>query len=363
MSDAKGNPLLEYQRPDVNPGRKEYTPFTKPLEGPRKSAEEMSVEELTLAAEFKLKELDAAGATALLDKALERDPGYSRAHLLLGIREFNAGRFSAALPRLEKVIERDPYCDTAYYYLVMTQFALGENAKAERNLFYIWADSAYFGAREYHLGRLALLGRDYPRAIDHLDRAVSVNAKDLLARFALALAYREAGDRKLALEQIRELETVDPTSRTAQAERYFLTGDAEAKAELVRLLGGQSQEAIGVSIFYRNLGRWNDAVRVLSLVEEINHDPFGTPPEFYYTLAYCQRRAGAPEQAAESMNGPRPQPAMWIASRTARSPKWYLPRQWKRRQTTRRRGSDLRACSITTGEPGTRSRSGRPRCG
>ena len=35
----------------------------------------MSAEELVLAAEFRLKELDAAGAAALLDKALERDAG------------------------------------------------------------------------------------------------------------------------------------------------------------------------------------------------------------------------------------------------------------------------------------------------
>ncbi len=301
VTDSKGNLLLDYHRPDSEPGRKEYTPFTKPLESPRKSPDEMSVEELTLAAEFKLKELDAAGAAALLEKALQKDPGFSRAHLLLGIRDFNAGHFSAALPHLQKTIERDPYCDTAYYYLAMDQFALGDRTGAERNLYYIWPDSAYFGAREYHLGRLALLDHTYPRAIEHLKRAISVNASDLLSRFALALAYRESADKTMALEQIRALEQIDPTSRTAEAERYLLTGDANAKAELTRLLGGQSQEAIGVSIFYRNLERWNDAVRVLRLVEETNHDPWGTPPEFYYTLAYCQRRSGAQDLAAEAM--------------------------------------------------------------
>jgi hypothetical protein len=87
VAEHGGHAVLDYRRPDSNPGRKEYTPFTKPLELPRRSPEQMSVEELVLAAEFRSKELDAAGARALLEKALERDPGYSRAHLLLGIQD------------------------------------------------------------------------------------------------------------------------------------------------------------------------------------------------------------------------------------------------------------------------------------
>lgn len=57
-------------------------------------------------------------------------------------------------------------------------------------------------------------------------------------------------------------------------------------------MGGQSQEAIDVSIFYRGLRKWNEAVEALRMVEENNHDPWGTPPEFYYTLAFCLERKG-----------------------------------------------------------------------
>ena len=305
VTDAAGHPLMDYHRPDGSPGRKEYTPFTKPLESPRKAPDDMSVEELTLAAEFKLKELDAAGAGALLEKALARDPGYSRAHLLLGIHDFNLGRFAPAAEHLEKAIQRDPYSDEAYYYLAMSQFALGRDKQAERNLYYIWPDSAYFGEREFHLGRLAFLHKDDAHAIGHFQRAIAANAYDLLSRFALAVAWRERGDKTAALNELAEIERIDPTSRPAQAERYFLTGDSAAKEELLRLMGGQSQEAIGVSTFYWNLQRWEEAARILRLVEENNHDPWGTPPEFYYTLAYCQRRAGHIEAADESLTKAR----------------------------------------------------------
>jgi cytochrome c-type biogenesis protein CcmH/NrfG len=43
----------------------------------------------------------------------------------------------------------------------------------------------------------------------------------------------------------------------------------------------------------------------MRLVERNNHDPFGTPPEFYYTLAYCLRRAGDTAGAAEVMKNAR----------------------------------------------------------
>jgi tetratricopeptide (TPR) repeat protein len=301
VSDRDEHHLLDYRRPETNPGRKEYTPFTRPLEQPRKSPDEMGAEELTLAAEFKLKELDISGASALLDRALKIDAGFSRAHLLLGIQRFTAGDYAAAEGHLVKTIERDPYCDEAYYYLAMTQFALGKSKEAERNLYYIWPNSAYFGEREYYLGRLSLIERDYTSAISHLERALSVNAQDLLARIALSVAYRERGDVAAALKQIEAIERIDPTSRPARAERMFLSNDGGAKSELARLMGGQSQEAIGVSIFYRDLRRWSEAVRILQLVQDRNADPWGTPPIYYYTLAYCQRRAGAASRAGESL--------------------------------------------------------------
>ncbi len=301
VSDASGRLLMDYHRTDSSPGRKEYTPFTRPLENPRPASAELSIEELVNAAEFRFKELDSAGARALLEKALGKDPGESRAHLLLGIDDFRAGRAAAAMEQLEKTIQRNPYSDEGYYYLAMSQFSLGRTAEAERNLYYIWPDSAYFPAREFHLGRLALSRKDYENAIGLFRRALASNAADLLARHALAVALRESGDRAAAEREITALESIDPTSRPARAERYLLSGGEAARSELVRLLGGQSQEAIGVSVFYRNLERWSDAVRILRLVDREDSPPWGTPPEFYYTLAYCERRAGNAQGAKDAL--------------------------------------------------------------
>jgi tetratricopeptide (TPR) repeat protein len=305
VTDPSGRAVLDYRRPDSDPGRKEYTPFTRPLELPRKSPEQMNVEELVLAAEFRSKELEAAGATALLEKALERDPGCSRAHLLLGIQAFTAGKHEDAVCSLEKAIARDPYMDEAYYYLAMAQFALGRDKEGGRNLYCIWPDRAYYGEREFHLGRLKLRAGDNAAAAERFRSAVDANAHDLLSRLALALLYRELGRATEAREQLAAVEKIDPNHRVVFAERYFASANKAAERALLRRLGGQSQEAISVSNFYRQFGRWKEAVRLLRLVETHNQDPRGAPPEFYYTLAYCQKRAGDAAGAETSLRKAR----------------------------------------------------------
>ena len=303
--DARGNELLAYHRPDEDPGRKEYTPFTKPLEQSRKSLEQMSAEELTLAGEFQLKELNEPGAEALFDAAFKRDPGYSRAHVLLGLTDFNDGRYEDAARHLTRAIERDPYADQASYYLAMSQLALGEGAQAERNLYFIWPDSAYYGEREYQLGRFSFMRKEYAAAMAHFRLAVGVNENDLLARLALASTYRYLGGKKVAEAELAAVETIDPTNRLVQTERWFLTGDKAARTELLRLTGEQTQEAMNTVSFYRDFGGYGECARILELFAAHNSDPWGTTPEFYYMLAYYQRRADQPDEADQSLKKAR----------------------------------------------------------
>lgn len=298
VADSAGRELLNYTRPDSNPGRKEYTPFTRPLETPAESPRQLSIEELVLRAESKLKELKDGPATELLAKALAIDPGYSRAHLLIGIRAFNSFDYPTAIRHLEKAIERDPYLDEAYYYLATARMKLGQDASAARNLYYIWPGSAYYPDREYNLGRIAYENHNLDEASAHFEQAVTVNGYHLSARAMLALIARQQNRREDALRHIADLERLDPTSTLAQSERWLLTGASDARAELLRLMGGQSQEAIETTTLYRRARRYGDAARILKLVEAANRDPFGTSSEFYYVLAFCLAHSGAGDEAA-----------------------------------------------------------------
>jgi tetratricopeptide (TPR) repeat protein len=298
VTDASGKTLLAYTRPDDNPGRKEYTPFTRPLENPQKTPEQMSAEELVLAADFKIKELNTQKATELINKALEKDPGYSRAHLLLGESDFVEYRYKDAVAHLQKAIDRDAYLDEAYYYLAVSQFAAGDEKGGERNLYYIPPFSGYYGPREYQLGRIAYMRGEIAQALEHLDKAVGANRNDLNARLLTAIIARDKGNEEAALKELAEIEKADPVNPWVAAERYLGKQDETGK-ELLNLTGAQTQDALDVSGPYRKLGRWKDAVAVLKLIEAKKHDIWGTTPEFYYVTAYCLDKAGNGTQAGE----------------------------------------------------------------
>jgi tetratricopeptide (TPR) repeat protein len=285
LTDGSGAVLLQYHRPDGAKSPSEYTAFTRELEKPTKLPEQMSPEELVLAAEFRLKELDDAGAMNLLDISLKRDPGYSEANTLKGIVLYKQGKLAAAETALQSAVDRNPYADRAWYHLAVTQIDRGNRSAAERNLYYIWPDSAYFGNREYQLGRLNLLRGDTESAIEHLRGAVAHNADDLSAHHMLAIAYRISKHNDLSEAECAALLRIDPTDRAAFAERYLRTHDASAKAELERRMGNQTQEALHVAEFYSAAERWGDAADLLRLEEAGNDDPFGTSAVYYYTLA------------------------------------------------------------------------------
>jgi tetratricopeptide (TPR) repeat protein len=306
VRDAAGTTLLAYRRPDENPGRKQYTPFTKPLEAGHPKLEEMGAEELTLAGEYRLKELDEPGATHFFAAALKKDEGFSRAHLLLGMDHFKAGRYEAAIQELTKAIQRDAYSDEAYYYLALSQFAANHEEDAERNLYYIWPGSAFYGTREYQLGRLSLARNDLSSAAMHFETAIEANDTDLLAHAGLTLVERKRNNRTEAARHLGRIEKLDPTSPFSAAERYLLSpSDPQSEQALLAYTGAQTQEALSLVTFYFDLKQWADAARLLQCVGHNNHDPFGTSSTFYYTLAYAQRRAGDLNGAAHSLETAR----------------------------------------------------------
>ncbi len=299
VTGPDGNVLMDYHRPDSNPGGN-VTPFAKDLQNAPIPPDKMTAEQLVLAAIFKQKEMNIAEATNLAKLALKRDPGYSDAHQLLGILEFNQDHFQQAAEEFQQAVDRNPYADASWYYLATSEMKLGDENQAEHNFYFIWPNSGYYGAREYQLGLINFLRHDDAAAAQHFTGAINSNGQDLKAHLLLALSERDLGNQEAALQELATVEKIDPADRVAQAEKYFLTGDVTAKEKLIGLMGAQSESAIEVSIFYSSLARWKEAAAILKMVEPPqNKDPWGTPPVYYYTLAYDVKQAGDPQAAAE----------------------------------------------------------------
>ncbi|MEO6829314.1 MAG: DUF5107 domain-containing protein, partial [Acidobacteriaceae bacterium] len=300
ITTADGKLLLDYVRPDVNPGGKD-NPYATGLSTAPIPLDKMTAEEAVQAAQLKQKELDNPAAVELANVALQRDPGFSPAHQLLGQVAFDQDHFDTAAAEFQKAVDRDPYDSKSWYYLSICQLHLNRQQQAETNLYHIWPGSAYYGAREFQLGQIAFLRHDHAAAEQHLLGAINANGTDLKARLLLAMLYRDERKKTDALEQLARVSAADPADRVAQAEKFFLTGDAAAQKDLRRLMGEQGEDAIEVSIFYSSLSRWKEATTVLKMVLPPNNkDPWGISPVYYYTLAYAQKQAGDIAGSAEN---------------------------------------------------------------
>ena len=186
----------------------------------------------------------------------------------MGIQDYQHARYEQAVEHLERALDRDPYSAESYYHLAISQLALGQETQAERNLYFIGAAAAGTALGNTSWGGSTCCGRDLDGAVRHFEAALSANGEDLCARVALALALGDRGERARAEQELLAAGRMQPSSRLALAARYLLTGDAATQAELLRMLGRQSQEAMTVALFFRDLRRWNDAVRLLRLVEQ-----------------------------------------------------------------------------------------------
>ena len=116
--------LLAYTKPAAPPGG-DITPFAKDLTAAPVPLDKMTAEQLVLAAEFKQKDLNADEATTLANLALKRDPGYSVAHQLLGVLEYNQHHYQQAAEQFQQAVDRNPYDSESWYYLAICQLKLG----------------------------------------------------------------------------------------------------------------------------------------------------------------------------------------------------------------------------------------------
>ena len=164
------------RRPEGNPGRKEYTPFTRPLEQPRKPVDQMRAEEFAIAAEFKLKELDSGGR----ERCWRRH--FGRILVIRARISCSGSTISGPGGRRTRSRTWKKRSSATLIPMMRTTTSRWLSSRAggsanERNLYYIWPESAHFGAREYQLGRLVLQRGELDSAAGHFRRALDSDAE------------------------------------------------------------------------------------------------------------------------------------------------------------------------------------------
>jgi tetratricopeptide (TPR) repeat protein len=167
---------------------------------------------------------DEREALPLLRRVIELTPDDAEAHYLLGLAQFELGRYALAVPRLQRAMELDPEDVRARSRLAESLLLTGrfeESHAAYRD----WAlEEPESGDARYGLGRVLYRMRKYRAAVRQLTAAAQLKGRSAEIRSDLGLAYQALGE--YAEAESRQREALDADANYAEA--WFRLGDAIA---------------------------------------------------------------------------------------------------------------------------------------
>lgn len=168
-----------------------------------------------------------AEALAILQKAVESQPGNAPLLNYYGKLCFLAGRNTEAEAAFVKALDLDPHLTDARNNLGALFDATGRKGQAEQEFLKVLADTTYGFAEKAHLnlGVLYLSQGRQDEAISHLRQAVEINPKFWRGHFELASALDKKG---LLAEAAREYEVAAPDYK-GSGEYHYRIGLAYMK--------------------------------------------------------------------------------------------------------------------------------------
>jgi tetratricopeptide (TPR) repeat protein len=238
-------------------------------------------------------------------EALRRDPGDVRCNNALGLWHLKLGEFTRAEKLFHRAIARlternpNPPDGEPFYNLGLTLRHLGRDDEAYVAFYKATWNQAWQSAGYHALAEIDCYRRDWPAALDHLDRSLRLNTDHLRARDLRAIVLRRLGRKAEADRQLRSTLELDPLDAWA---RHLLSEDISCN----------TQTRFDLALDLARAGFFPEAIRLLEKAEA-KPDP-GTAPLIGYYLGWLHREAG---DAATALR--------WFKEAAKRSPDYCFP--------------------------------------
>lgn len=223
-------------------------------------------------------------------EALRRNPWHIPSLIAMADYKYRLFDYEAALEYIEKAILKltryNAHFESgkAYFVYALILEALGRKEDAYNNFYKAaWSGLDYDKA----MTRIALLdmqNKDYEKAIEHTQNALSRNTDNSLAYAVLALAHRKLGDEKKAEEILKKAHKNDPLNHLL---RYLSLGTNN----LFEIMDSSaSQTTLDVAFDLADMGEYDAVVTLLSaLIKEV---PKHNTAIVYFVLAYFKNLLG-----------------------------------------------------------------------
>jgi tetratricopeptide (TPR) repeat protein len=232
-----------------------------------------------------------ADAFRAYQTAVDLSPDHAAAHLQLGLMHLRAADFDRAGAHLRQAASLG--LAEASYYRGLIAWHSGEAGQATEHFRAVPPGLSVSDAALRGLGYLALARGIWQQAIDAFQQAVSASHAPHSAHLALALAFRKAGKVEEAHRQLEIVLAADPLNHLALHEMVVLTGSAEHKERLHRMLADDPQYWLDLAGHYADAGLLRDALDVLEAALRHSDSIMAA-----YLAGYFCHRLAEPDAAA-----------------------------------------------------------------
>jgi tetratricopeptide (TPR) repeat protein len=299
LYSAAGTELISYV-----PVKPAGSPFPEAVKPPSRPEEIETVDELYHTG-LRLEQFNnpAFEPYPYYEEALKRDPDHQAVNTALALLYLKRKMFIEAEERLNHALRRmtknytRPKDGEAYYYLGVA--LRGQHRYEEA--FEAFSQAAWsmgWAAASYrNLAELACLEKDFEKASEFIDWALSLNSLSPGANILKAVLMRKRGRIDEAAGIAENVLEMDPLDFWAANERYYQSiargGEKEA-SEYLRKLKSQMRNAeqnyLELALEYGNCGLWEEALDVLGrLTGPGQKESFRFPLVYYYTGYYLDK--------------------------------------------------------------------------
>ena len=286
-------------------------PLPETVKAPPEPVEIATVEELYLTG-FRILQFHNSALKPMpyFTEALKRDAGDSRVNTIVGLMEYNNAEYELAAEHLNTAIKRiskdytRPMDCSSYYYLGLVLRAQGKYDEAYNNFYRAVWDYSYTACGYYQLAELSCNKGDFATALDHLDKSLELNGKNIKAIALKASVLRRLGQFDKAECAAKELLDLHPLNYRAMNEIALCQSAigkkdlaVETTENLAKTMRDVVQSYLTLAVDYGNCGMYDEAIDVLNRAAKRNKNGISNFPLVFYYVGYYNQMKGDLDKA------------------------------------------------------------------
>ncbi len=211
-----------------------------------------------------------------LTACLQKDSNFAPALSALASLQIRKLEYKEAVETAKKALAIDTYDPAANYFYALANLHLGNTTDAKDG-FDIASAGVEFRSPAYtSLSKIYLDENNLPKAVEYAEKSLVSNQYNLEGLQTLAVLYRLQNNSEKANSVLKTITALDPLNHFADFEKYLWNNSNDAKQNFTVAIRNEMPEQtyLELGIWYCNLGRKEDALKVFSIAEpsaEINY--------------------------------------------------------------------------------------------